>query len=76
MITDNPVVSKTISEAARAALVAPDTGVLVDYLYTTSTNLDLSRYKGLRIVVTGEESLDTRWKNTPVITIQKILVIE
>jgi len=57
-------------------LVAPDTGVPVDYLYTTSTNLDLSRYKGLRIIVTGEEALDKRWKNTPVLTIQKIQVLE
>jgi uncharacterized protein YgiM (DUF1202 family) len=48
----------------------------MDYLYTTSTNLDLSRYKGLRIIVTGEEGLDERWKNTPVITIHRIQVIE
>jgi len=26
--------------------------------------------------VTGEEALDPRWKNTPVITIQKIQVLE
>jgi hypothetical protein len=38
--------------------------------------LDLSRYKGLHIVVTGEEGLDRRWRNTPVITIQRILVLE
>ena len=27
----------------------------------------LSRYKGMHIIVTGEEGLDARWKNTPVI---------
>ena len=32
--------------------------------------------KGLKIVVTGEEALDERWGNTPVITIQKIQVLE
>ena len=42
----------------------------------TSTNLDLSRYKGLHIIVTGEEGLDERWKNTPVITIQRIQVLD
>ena len=58
------------------ALVSPDTGETIDYLYTTSTNLNLRRYRGLRIIVTGEEGLDARWKNTPVITIQRIHVVE
>lgn len=57
-------------------LVSPDNGKTVDYLYTSSPYLDLRRYKGLRIVVTGEEGLEQRWGNTPVITIQKIQVVE
>jgi uncharacterized protein YgiM (DUF1202 family) len=57
-------------------LVSPDNGRTIDYLYTASPNLDLRRYKGLRIIVTGEESLEERWGNTPVITIQKIQVLE
>lgn len=57
-------------------LVNPDNLRLIDYLYTTSTNLDLSRYKGLRIIVTGEESLEERWGNTPVLTIQKIQLLD
>jgi uncharacterized protein YgiM (DUF1202 family) len=78
IVAHEGVVHGTVSIQAPTpyALVAPDTGVLVDYLYTTSTDLDLSRYKGLHIIVTGEEALDKRWKNTPVITIQKIQVID
>jgi len=57
-------------------LVSPDNGRAIDYLYTSSPNLDLRRYKGLRIVITGEEGLEERWGNTPVITIQKIQVVE
>lgn len=57
-------------------LVSPENKHTIDYLYTTSPNLDLRRYKGLRIVVTGEEGLEERWGNTPVITIQKIQVVE
>jgi hypothetical protein len=48
----------------------------VVYLHSSTTNLDLSRYKGLRIIATGEEGLDKRWKNTPVLTIRRIQVIE
>jgi uncharacterized protein YgiM (DUF1202 family) len=57
-------------------LIAPDTHEIVNYLFSTSKELDLSRYKGLRIIVTGEESLDQRWPHTPLITIQKIQVVE
>lgn len=57
-------------------LISTENGRTIDFLYTTSPNLDLRRYKGLKIVVTGEEALDERWGNTPVITIQKIQVLE
>jgi uncharacterized protein YgiM (DUF1202 family) len=66
----------SIQSPTKFALVSADTGKTINYLYTTSTNLDLRRYKGLRIVVTGEEGLDKRWRNTPVITIRRIQVIE
>jgi hypothetical protein len=56
--------------------VSPENGRDIDYLYTTSKELDLRRYKGMRIIVTGEEALDERWGNTPIITIQKIQVLE
>lgn len=57
-------------------LISPDNHRTIDYLYTDSPDLDLRRYKGLRIVVTGEEGLEERWGNTPVITIQKIHLAE
>lgn len=66
----------SIQAPTKFELVSPDTGKVINYLYTTSPSLDLRRYKGMRIVVTGEEGLDERWQNTPVITIQKIVVLE
>ena len=57
-------------------LYDPKTGQDIDYLFTTSKTLDLSHYNGLRIVVTGTEGLDARWKDTPVITIERIQVVE
>ena len=47
----------------------------INYLYSTTTNLNLIRYDGLKVEVTGEEGLDARWKDTPVLTIQKIYVL-
>jgi uncharacterized protein YgiM (DUF1202 family) len=66
----------SIQAPSRFVLVSPDNGRDIDYLYTTSKELDLRRYKGLRIIVTGDEGLDERWGNTPVLTIKRIQVLE
>jgi uncharacterized protein YgiM (DUF1202 family) len=66
----------SIQSPTRFELISPDNHKLINYLYTTSPHLDLSRYKGLHIIVTGEEGLDDRWRNTPVITIHRIQVLE
>ena len=66
-----------------SSLVAPtayelfdlDSGNAINYLYSTSTNLDISRYYGFQVIVTGEEGISARWADTPVLTIQKIYVI-
>lgn len=72
------VVRGTISIQAptRFELYSPESGKVINYLYATTAALDLARYKGMRIIVTGEEALDERWRNTPVITIQRIDVLE
>jgi hypothetical protein len=56
-------------------LYDPANNKAINYLYTTTTNLNLGRYDGLHITVTGEEGMDVRWKDTPVLTIQKIYVL-
>jgi len=77
VVTHEGVVRHVISiiEPTDYELYDPQTEGQIDYLFTTATNLDLSRYNGLRIVVTGTEGLAERWKDTPVLTIQRILVI-
>lgn len=78
IVTHEGVVKGTysIQAATPYGLYSRENGKLINYLYTTSPNLDLKRYKGLRIIVTGEEGLDERWVNTPVLTIQRIQVVE
>ncbi len=56
-------------------LYDPATSMAINYLSSTTTNLDLSRYNGFQVVVTGEEGLDARWKATPMLKIQKIYVL-
>jgi len=57
-------------------LYDPNTDQNINFLYSTSTNLDLGKYVGMRVVVTGQESLAPRWTNTPVLTVDQINVID
>lgn len=66
----------SIQAPTKYELISPDNHKAINYLFSDSPELDLSRYKGLHIIVTGEEALDERWRNTPVITIQKIQVLD
>lgn len=72
------IVRGTISIQAptKYELISEENRRPINYLYTPSPDLDLSRYKGLHIIVSGEEGLDERWKNTPVLTIQSIHVVD
>jgi uncharacterized protein YgiM (DUF1202 family) len=52
-----------------------DTGKTINYVFSPSTNLLLKEFKGKRIIVTGEELLDERWQNTPVITVDSLQTV-
>ena len=77
IVTHEGLVRSSISPVAPTyfELYDPMTGNAINYLYSTTTNLNLSRYNGYQIIVTGEEGLDTRWKDTPVLTVQRIYVL-
>ena len=77
------IVSREGSVGDTASVLAPtyfqleslDDGKTIDYLYTTSPNLVLEHWRGKKVLVTGEESLDERWPDIPVLTIQKIQIV-
>jgi hypothetical protein len=53
-------------------LVGADTGKVLNYLLPASPAIKLRPYHGQRIIVTGEEQFDPRWKVTPMIVVQTI----
>ncbi|HEV2694753.1 MAG TPA: hypothetical protein VG347_17795, partial [Verrucomicrobiae bacterium] len=77
VVTHEGTVRSSVSIVAPTyfELYEPANGKAINYLYSTTTNLNLARYNGLHISVTGEEGLDARWKETPVLTVQKIYVL-
>jgi uncharacterized protein YgiM (DUF1202 family) len=53
-----------------------DTGKAINYIYSPSTNLMLREYKGKRVLVSGEEVLDERWQNTPVLVVDSLQIVQ
>jgi uncharacterized protein YgiM (DUF1202 family) len=49
-----------------------ETGRTVNYIRTLRPEIKLNLYKGFKVIVTGEESIDKRWPRTPVLTIESI----
>jgi len=72
IITREGIVKRSVSIQAPTYFVleSVENGKTINYLF--STNLVLRDYKGQRVMVTGEEMLDERWPNVPVITIDKL----
>jgi uncharacterized protein YgiM (DUF1202 family) len=74
VVTREGIVERSVSIQAPTHFILQslDTRKAINYLYSPSTNVTLKDYRGQRIVVTGEELLDERWPNTPVIEVEKI----
>ena len=49
-----------------------DNNRLIEYVWSPSTNILVKPFKGKKVSVTGEELLDERWPNTPVIKVDSI----
>jgi uncharacterized protein YgiM (DUF1202 family) len=72
IVTREGIVQRSVSIQAPTHFILEslDTKKAINYLFTT--NVALKDYFGQRILVTGEEMLDERWPNTPVIEVDKI----
>ena len=65
----------SIQSPTHFGLEAFDTGRVVNYLYGGKIGLKLDPYKGRKVRVTGEEALDKRWPETPVIILETITLM-
>jgi uncharacterized protein YgiM (DUF1202 family) len=67
--------SASIQAPSYFVLRSLDNNKTINYLYSSDTNVVLREYHLQRVLVTGEEILDERWPNTPVITIETIQTV-
>lgn len=74
IVTREGVVRRTLNIQAPSYLVLENlqNGRVMNYLYSSNTNLNLGSYRGRVVNVTGEEALDERWPNVPVIRVETL----
>ena len=58
------------------ALQDAESGRVINYLWSSHTNIPWATLKGRTVVVTGEEALDVRWPNTPVLKIETLKTVD
>jgi hypothetical protein len=56
-------------------LVNAETKKRINYLFGDNLEINLKDYRGQRVVVSGEELIDSRWPNTPIMDLQSLDVL-
>ena len=71
------IVKGSVSIQAPTYLVlrSLDNNKTINYLHSPDTNIVLKGFQYQRVLVTGEELLDERWPNTPVINVESIVSV-
>lgn len=78
IVTREGIVKGSVSVQAPTyyVLKSLDNGRTINYLHTTNTSVLINGFWNQKVLVIGEESLDERWPNTPVLTIDSIQAAE
>jgi uncharacterized protein YgiM (DUF1202 family) len=78
IVTREGIVRGSVSVQAPTHFVlrSLDNKRTINYLYSTNSSISVGQYRGLRVIVTGEEALDERWPNTPVIELETLTPME
>ena len=64
----------SIQAPSQYQLVSAETGESMDYLLTDKIDLKLASFRGRKVLVTGEELMEKRWPNTPMIRVETLII--
>ena len=67
--------SRSIQAPTEYALESKEARRTINYLHTEDPALKLKNFGGRKVIVTGEELLDQRWANTPIIEVETIRLV-
>ena len=66
------IVSRSIQAPTDYAIESLDTHKTINYLHAEEETIKLKHFAGRKVIITGEELLDERWRNTPIIEVESI----
>ena len=69
------IVSRSIQAPTDYALENVDTHKMVNYLHAEDESLKLKNFAGRKVIITGEELIDQRWRNTPIVEVETIRLV-
>jgi SH3-like domain-containing protein len=78
VVTREGIVKGSVSIQAPSYFVlrSLDNNKTINYLHSASTNIVVREFRNQRVLISGEEMLDERWPNTPVIEIESIQAVQ
>ena len=77
LVTREGKVQRAISIQAPSPFILEhiESGLRLNYLYTSATNIPLKELLGVKVRIKGEEGIDQRWPGTPVLLIKELAVL-
>jgi hypothetical protein len=69
------IFSRSIQAPTEYALESVQTRRTVNYIHSEDLGVNLRIYAGRKVIVTGEELIDRRWTNTPIIEVESIRLV-
>jgi len=69
------VVSRSIQAPTTYGLESKESRHIINYLHSEDPALKFKNFGGRKVIVTGEELLDARWANTPIIEVETIRLV-
>jgi hypothetical protein len=67
--------TKSIQAPTWYELIHPQTKVTIGYLHGEKLGVNLKEHRGQKVVVSGEEAIDPRWPNTPILELETLDVV-
>ncbi len=69
------IISRSIQAPTDYALESQDTHRTINYLHSEDLGVNLKVYAGRKVIVTGEELIDRRWTQTPILEVESIRLV-
>jgi hypothetical protein len=68
--------TKSIQAPTYEELISVETRKTINFIHAANEQVNLRHFKGQKVVVTGEEGIDSRWPKTPVIKVETIAIAD